>query len=81
MFDRRLNRARSAPTLGDPDFDLRAANRNQSEFSSDEEGVGGDECDDPKETQEREPNPWSVHSPSARDKNHYRRFRTDRAVE
>ena len=42
MLDRRLDRARSAPALGDPDFDLRATNRNQSEFSSDEEGVGGD---------------------------------------
>jgi hypothetical protein len=52
MFDRRLDRARSAPTLGDPDFDLRATDRNQSEFSSDEKGVGGDECDDPEEPKE-----------------------------
>jgi hypothetical protein len=52
MLDRRLGRAGAASTLGNPEFDLRATNRNQSEFSSDEKGVGGDECDDPEEPKE-----------------------------
>jgi hypothetical protein len=52
MLDRGLDRARTASTLSDPDLDLRAANRNERKFSSDEEGVGGNEYNDPEDTED-----------------------------
>jgi hypothetical protein len=50
--DRGLDRPRTASTLSNPDIDLRAANGNEGKFSSDEECVGDNECDDPEETED-----------------------------
>ena len=76
VLDRLLGGFRAAAALGDPEFDLRPANRDEGEFGGDEIGIDGDENDNSEQTEDRESQTWTIHSSSTGAENQYRGFMT-----